>query len=76
MMQFLDLPEEILLELIIRFLSIFECINLVSVGGYSIVAAFPQRLAPIQYTFWMSQGHLIMTEHVPVALEPHKFGHT
>jgi hypothetical protein len=31
MIQFLDLPEEIFLELIIRFLSISECVNLVGV---------------------------------------------
>jgi len=49
MIQFLDLPEEILLELIIRFLSISECMNLVSVRMYSIVATSRQRrsIAPM-----------------------------
>lgn len=45
MIEFLDLPEEIILEIIVQFLSISECINLVSVSPYFVIAYFPWRVA-------------------------------
>jgi hypothetical protein len=54
MIQFLDRPEEILLELIIRFLSISECANLVSVrlgGGFGLSIVYVRLEVALSQTW-------------------------
>jgi hypothetical protein len=52
--QFLDLPEEIFLELVIRFLSISKCMNFVRVRGCPLFLDIERQS---KYTFGMSQGY-------------------